>query len=57
MVIRDEANDREYYAKRALEELQQATQSTDPAAALAHLKLARAYDHRLQPQNPSYRGH
>lgn len=55
--MRDETDDREYYAKRALEELRQATRCTDPAAALAHLKLARAYDHRIRPQNPSYRGH
>jgi len=46
MIVREASNDRNYYTARAEEERALAIQCRDPAAALAHLKLATEYEKR-----------
>ena len=46
MIVREETQDRSYYGERAREERKLAAQCAGQAAALAHLKLASAYDKR-----------
>jgi hypothetical protein len=48
MAVRDEGENRIYYAQRAREERQRAVICEDNSAALAHLRMAEEYDRRAQ---------
>jgi hypothetical protein len=48
MPVRDESENRIYYAQRAREERQRAVICEDNSAALAHLRMAEEYDRRAQ---------
>jgi len=48
MAVRDERENRIYYAQRAREERQRAATCEDNSAALAHLRMAEEYDRRAQ---------
>jgi hypothetical protein len=54
MAIRDESENRIYYAQRAREERQRAVICEDNSAALAHLRMAEEYDRRAQNIGMAY---
>ena len=46
MIVRQETNDTDYYARRAREERSHAMACQDQSAAVAHLRLAAEYERR-----------
>jgi len=55
MAVRDEIENRVYYAQRAREERQKAVVCEDNSAALAHLRMAEEYDRRAQEIGMAHR--